>query len=623
MSDQKPDEVVGALRAQVAALQLENEQLRQRLADPSHPLPATSGPDAQRDPAKPGRKAHKSPDAGERDALRTSERKLSNAMQIARLGYWEYDVDTNLFTFDDLFYAIFRTSAEAIGGYTMSPEEYVRRFLHPDDVFLVEEENRKALQATDPHFSRQLEHRIVYADGEIGYIAVRYFIVKDEHGRTIKTYGANQDITDRKRIEDELRAAEQRAVAASEAKSEFLANMSHEIRTPMTAILGYADVLLERYRAEGASTECVAAAQTIKRNGHYLLELINGILDLSKIEAGKFEVARLPCSPCHVIADIASLMRVRAQRSGVDLTIEYDGPMPETIITDPTSLRQILINILGNAFKFTEAGSVTLRTHLDHAESRIVFDIIDTGIGMPAGAATDLFQPFTQLDMSAARQYGGSGLGLAISRRLAQLLGGDVALVKTTKGVGTHFRVTVAAGLLKGVAMLDDPQAATVIVDGAVELPTDSLPANALANRRILLAEDGLDNQRLITHILRKQGAQVTVAENGQIAMDLALGAQDKKAPFDVILMDMQMPVMDGYTAASRLREAGYSGQIIALTANAMEQDREKCLAAGCDEYTTKPIDQRALIQILSSPGCPGAMGKRDVPRVPAGRAQS
>ncbi|MBN1361086.1 MAG: PAS domain S-box protein [Sedimentisphaerales bacterium] len=586
------------------------------------------------------------------ESLRTSERKLSNAMKIARLGYWEYDVASNLFTFDDHFYAIFRTSAEEAGGYTMSPEEYARRFLHPDDVPIVAQENQKAFTTTDPHFSQQLEHRIRYADGEIGYIAVRYFIVKDEQGRTIKTYGANQDITERKRYEETLRVAKQRAETANQAKSEFLANMSHEIRTPMTAILGFADVLLERGNLENAPAERIEAVWTIKRNGEHLLELINGILDLSKIEAGKLTVKRVRCSPCQLIAEVISLMQVRADSTGVQLKIEHDGPLPETIQTDPMRLRQILINIMGNALKFTELGSVTLITRLrrdaDDAtgatgslteatgatgslteatgatgslpasvcadRSVIEFDVVDTGVGMTPDQAASLFRPFTQADTSSTRRFGGTGLGLTISKRLAQLLGGDVSVVESNPGLGSRFRITAATGPLDGVKMLTDPLKAMVIAPEAPESSAEDARGTGvspvdqsecapepLAGLRILLAEDGPDNQRLIAHILRKAGAAVALADNGQTALEAAMQAHQDGAPFDAILMDMQMPVMDGYTATRRLRQGGYPGVVIALTAHAMEHDRHKCLAAGCDEYAPKPIQQKKLLRTIRS----------------------
>ncbi len=532
------------------------------------------------------------------ESLRTSERKLSNAMSIARLGYWEYDVDKDLFTFDDNFYAIFRTSAEQVGGYTMTPARYAELFLLPDDAAIVGAETQAALTTTDPQFSRQLEHRIRYADGEIGYIAVRYFIVKDDQGRTIKTYGANQDITEHKRAEEKLRIAKHRAEAASEAKSAFLANMSHEIRTPMTAILGFTDVLLDASGAGSASSERLEAAKTIKRNGEHLLELINGILDLSKIEAGKLSVERVPCSPSQLIADAASLMRVRAESTGVQLRIEYNGPIPQIIRTDPTRLRQILINILGNAFKFTELGTVRLITQLDAPRAAIEFDVVDTGVGMTRDQAANLFRPFTQADTSTTRRFGGTGLGLTISKRLAQLLGGDVSLVQTSPGKGSRFRITVATGPLDGVGMLTDPHAAAAFVPEEMTLAADS-DTEPLAGRRILLAEDGPDNQRLIAHFLRKAGAEVTLAQDGKQALDAALLARRRRAPFDVILMDMQMPVMDGYTATRQLRERDYSGAVIALTAHAMGQDRQKCLAAGCDDHAPKPVKRQELIEVV------------------------
>ena len=533
------------------------------------------------------------------EAMHTSERKLSNAVSIARLGYWEYDVESDLFTFDDHFYAIFRTSAAEVGGYTMPPEEYARRFLFPEDVEVVAEEMGRALAATDPDFSRQLEHRIRYADGEPGYIAVRYFIVQDKQGRTIKTYGANQDITERKQYEKELQVAKQRAEAANKAKSEFLANMSHEIRTPMTSILGFADVLLDHVNLAEALPVQVDAIRTIKRNGEHLLELINSILDLSKIEAGKLTIEQVCCSPCQLAAEVLALMQVRADSTGVRLRFEHQGPIPEAIRTDPMRLRQILINIIGNALKFTELGSVALVMRLGADRSTLEFEVVDSGVGMTPDQTRNLFKPFTQVDTSAARRFGGTGLGLTISKRLAELLGGTVSIVESTPGQGSRFRLSVATGPLDGVKLLVDPRREMVTTPAApAVIPTD-LALEELDGLRILLAEDGPDNQRLITHFLSQAGAKVTLAENGQVALDSALQAQEDGAPFDTILMDMQMPIMDGYTATRRLREHGYRGTIIALTAHAMDHDRAKCLSAGCDDYAAKPIRREALIETI------------------------
>ncbi len=380
------------------------------------------------------------------------------------------------------------------------------------------------------------------------------------------------------------------AAAASQAKSEFLANMSHEIRTPMTAILGYVDVLATSCR----SKQSIEAADTIKRNGQHLLEIINAILDLSKIEAGKFETESVQCSPAKIMQEVASLMRVRAIEKNIGLEIEIDGPIPEYIQSDPTRLRQILINLVGNAIKFTNTGEVRVAAKLIEPSDRkpqLQFDIADTGIGMSEEQINKLFSPFTQVDSSTSRQHGGTGLGLVLSRRLSQMLGGDTQ-VHSTPGQGSTFTVTIDTGPLQDVAMLDD----LFIVQHPTKADQLSDDKKVLHDSKLLLAEDGLDNQRLISLLLKKAGAQIIVADNGQIAVDLALEADKRNQPFDVILMDMQMPVMDGYAATRLLREEKYRGPIVALTAHAMSGDRKKCLDVGCDDYASKPINRDELI---------------------------
>ncbi len=398
---------------------------------------------------------------------------------------------------------------------------------------------------------------------------------------------------------EQLEAAKQDAESASRAKSEFLANMSHEIRTPMTAILGFADQLLEDGEIEKAPQSRVEAINTIRRNGRSLLVLINDILDLSKIEAGKMTVERRDCHPCQIVAEVVSLMRVRAESKGLPFSIDYIGALPETIQSDTTRLRQILINLVGNAIKFTEVGAVRLVIRLVHEGGRpcLQFDVIDTGLGMTEAQVGGLFQAFTQADTSTTRKFGGTGLGLTICKRFAELLGGDITVVETEMGVGTTFRATMATGPLDGVKMLEDPLSATVVADNADSVAQFS--PTELHGCHVLLAEDGLDNQRLISFMLKKAGADVTLKENGKLAFDAALAARDRGNPFDVILMDMQMPVMDGYEASSQLRRKGYTGLIIALTAHAMDGDRQKCLDAGCDDYATKPIDRQKLFEAI------------------------
>ncbi len=354
----------------------------------------------------------------------------------------------------------------------------------------------------------------------------------------------------------ELKRSNQAAEQANRAKSEFLANMSHEIRTPMTAILGFADILAESLERP----EQLDAVTTIKRNGAYLLELVNDILDLSKIEAGKFQMERIRCQTLSVVADVASLMRVRAAAKGLPLDVEYVGPIPELIETDPTRLRQILINLIGNAIKFTEIGRVRLvvKTHYTRQGPRLRIEVVDTGLGMTEEQVSRLFTPFTQADASTTRRFGGTGLGLSISKRFAQMLDGDLS-VESKLNVGSTFRLEVAVGNLKGVPILNGPIEAS---SSRVRPPAEQ---EVHISGHVLLAEDGPDNQRLISFVLRHAGAEVTVADNGQMAVDLALAALRERKPFACVLMDMQMPVLDGYEATRKLRAEGYPGPIVAL----------------------------------------------------------
>jgi len=398
-----------------------------------------------------------------------------------------------------------------------------------------------------------------------------------------------EDVTEYKRARDLLEHAKEEAEAASRAKSEFLANMSHESRTPLTAILGYADVMLQ----DPDSPEARDAADTIKRNGEHLLQIISDILDLSKIEAARLEPDCRYCSPRQIVNDVASLMRGRAEAKGLVLLTEYGG-IPGWIWTDPLRLQQILTNLVGNAIKFTDAGNVRIVTQLvcdGNSEARLRFDVIDTGIGLEERQIGMLFQPFVQVDTSARRRFGGSGLGLAISRKLARLLGGDIT-VASSPGTGSTFSLSIAAGPLAAAAKSDGLPAGPS--------PTASTVAEVKLDCRVLLAEDGPDNQRLISYVLRKAGAEVTVVDNGKAAGDAAMAARREGTGFGLILMDIQMPVMDGYEAVARLRQEGIDAPILALTAHAMPEDREKCLSAGCDGYLSKPIAPKELTQELS-----------------------
>lgn len=397
----------------------------------------------------------------------------------------------------------------------------------------------------------------------------------------------------------ELYEANEVAQSATRSKSEFLANMSHELRTPMTAILGYADILSEQGSSRQASQEELQAIETIRRNGKHLLTIVNDILDISKIEAGKMSVDQIAFSPWQIVSDVASLMRPKAINDNLQFSVESIGPIPATIQSDPVRLRQILLNLAGNALKFTETGGVRvivkLADAIDGSNPRLRFEIIDTGIGMTHEQIANLFQSFSQADTTMTRRFGGTGLGLMISRRLTQMLGGDI-VVASTPGEGSSFAVTIETGSLQGVEMLHQVDEADMAHRELNGQPTTAMRLNG----RILLAEDGPDNQRLISFILRKAGAEVTVAENGRIAYEMAIAAAQTDEPFDVILMDMQMPELDGYGATRLLRSEGFNRPIIALTAHALAGEREKCLKAGCDDFANKPIDKSKLFGMIS-----------------------
>ncbi len=522
-------------------------------------------------------------------ALQASEDKVRTLIGSVEGILWEADAETWQFSYVS-------ERAEAILGYPVhqwiSEPEFWANHLHPDDRERAVAACRDATACGENH---EFSYRAIAADGRVVWIRDLVRISKGASGE-VQLRGLMVDVTEQKRIEGELAKAVENAESANQAKSDFLANMSHEIRTPMTAILGFAENMLDGDQDESERLDCIS---TIRRNGEYLLKVINDILDLSKIEAGKMAVEQLVCEPCQIVADVATLMRVRADAKGLALNVEYVGTIPETIQSDATRVRQILINLIGNAIKFTEVGTVRVVSGLieDDKEAYLQFDVSDTGCGMTAEQTSGLFKPFVQADTSTTRNFGGTGLGLTISKRFAEMLGGDIIIAATERGAGTTFRATVATGPLDGVAMLDHPISASDARAGAGA----PAPQSGLDGVRILLAEDGPDNQRLIGFVLKKAGAEVTIKENGKLALDAALAARDEQTPFGAILMDMQMPVMDGYEATRQLRGMGYVGPIIALTAHAMAGDREKCIEAGCDDYATKPIDRTKLIDVIQT----------------------
>jgi len=397
------------------------------------------------------------------------------------------------------------------------------------------------------------------------------------------------DVTQLEKKEIELRKSKEEAETANQAKSVFLASMSHEIRTPMNSILGFTEILKRGYARNKDETR--RHLNTIHSSGKNLLALINDILDLSKVESGRIEVEKAWDTPHRIVQEVLQTLKVQSEAKGLYLQFNAESALPEKIETDPARLRQIIFNLVGNAIKFTDTGGVTvdLRLEENRGGPRLIVDITDTGIGIPMDKIESIFDPFTQADSSITRQFGGTGLGLSISRKFARLLGGDIR-VSSQPGKGSLFRVIVAAGDLTSIPFLQPEEMALTLDDIGEDKPDQW----RLNKARILVVEDGAETRELIRLLLGQAGVEVVEAENGLEGVHKA--AAD---PYDVILMDVNMPVMDGFTAAGKMREDGVQSPIIAMTANAMKGFEQECLNAGYSGYLAKPLDIDQFMRLM------------------------
>ncbi|MDH5179100.1 MAG: ATP-binding protein [Gammaproteobacteria bacterium] len=389
-------------------------------------------------------------------------------------------------------------------------------------------------------------------------------------------------------ISQKIVVEKKEAVAANRAKSEFLATMSHEIRTPLNAIIGFAEASLY-LRPDKEQLD--RSLQTIVRSGHHLLQVINNILDLSKVESGKMVVELIEESLFAVLQDVDALMRPKAEEKGLSFHLTYNFPLPERIETDPVKLRQILINLCGNAAKFTESGLIKINVAYDVERAKLQLAVIDSGIGLTDEQQAIIFLPFTQADVSTTRKYGGTGLGLSLSRRLVDLLGGELT-VKSEIGVGSRFEFEINAGANSRHKLCYAVPEHNAVLETAQVCQENNIGLLG----HVLVVDDNLVNQQLLELLLRQHGLEVSFACNGQQALDMIDINQDL---YNLILLDMQMPELDGYSTVEILRVKGCYTPVIALTADARIENQERCLESGCNEFLSKPIDRHRLIVLL------------------------
>ena len=452
----------------------------------------------------------------------------------------------------------------------------------------------------------QLETKRKTKDGKILDVLLTHTKLTYDYGKLTGTFATARDITARKTAAAELKKLHEElesrvkartewleseklaADSANQAKSRFLANMSHEIRNNLSVIIGFSEILAT---SEVTSPKKLNFNSAIKRNGEMLTIIINDILDLSKVEAGKIEIEVVETNLSDIYTDLSYLFAGKAMEKGIKLNFSIEKNVPPIIGTDPNRLKQILINLIGNAIKFTEHGSVDvtlkLLQNLDNSDC-VAFVVKDTGCGLTQEEADKLFQHFSQADSTINRRYGGIGLGLALSKQLARLLGGDIVLSESVPEIGSTFMVTVDSGVL----LKSFKKEITNKLNIQVSSDTDSTPR--LDGIKVLFVEDSEDSREFIGWVLSEAGAQVDFAENGRVALE-----KIRHETYNLILMDLEMPVLGGYATVTEVRNSGYKMPIVALTAHALKEERERCLAGGFDGYLSKPIERAMLLKSI------------------------
>jgi PAS domain S-box-containing protein len=529
--------------------------------------------------------------------LHENEQRLRLALSAAGFGMWDWNIPAGTMIVNDTWYTLLGYEP----GAKMVDIAYCESLCHPDDAANANEMLTRHWQGEAERYVS--EQRFRTASGEWKWMLdIGEVVERDEMGRPVRMLGVYMDIDARKRMVEELEAAREQAESANRLKSGFLTSMSHELRTPLAAIMGYAGLLC---RSDALAVQEATWAGSIRRNADHLLALLDDVLDLSRIEAGQFTLAREPADPRVIVQAVVAVMGPLAAEKCIGLEVRFEPGTPAAILTDPLRVRQILINLVGNAIKYTDQGCVTIHLGTEHAAEGAMLrvDVRDTGIGLSAQQRALLYRPFSQAHDAESVKRGGVGMGLNISQRLAGMLGGRIEC-ESTPGAGSTFTLRLPLTLAN---------AGSPPLPSSSSRANDQAPDRPIEGLRLLVAEDSPDLQRLLVYMLGDAGALVTCTANGQEALKAAQAVDRTDQAFDLILMDMQMPVMNGYDATRAMRSCGITTPIIALTAHAMSGDRDRCMEAGCNEYLTKPVDEPLLMRTIrrlrpdALPGTPPA----------------
>lgn len=465
----------------------------------------------------------------------------------------------------------------------------VLKSVHPSDLSVA----RSFMSDLTLGQDSSVEFRAMDKNGQLRWLSMRSFAVRDNFQCVYRIVGVTEDITEQRESQQALHRAKEDADAANRAKTEFLANMSHEIRTPLGAILGFAELMADEHNSP---EDRASALNAILRNGQQLSKIIDEILDLSKVEAGRLELEVEEFELMSFIEDVTSFLELQAREKAVQLNIEPIGALPRRIKSDATKLRQILFNMIGNAIKFTDRGKIRIAISLElhDLNSMLKLQITDTGQGLTPEQQKRIFRPFVQADNSTRRKFGGTGLGLVLSRKFAQLLGGDLKLLWSTPEVGSCFEITIDIGSSSELRLVD----AYVPFDHSHDQKKSEEQKLSITGLKTLVIDDALDNRLIVERFLTRAGATVDHAENGRIGAEMVFS---QKRKYDVVIMDIQMPEFDGYQTIEYLRSKGVQIPVIALSAHAMKEDRERSLEAGFNEHLSKPINRALLIETVAT----------------------